>query len=138
MSPRTTKKTRASKKTSRRATRKPLPRNRTTITPLGKQRVRAVTKRIPVAVPGSRARGTEPPKPTDGQDAVLRAYARLAATLGKSPSIRELSKELDMSEKGAQQHVQQLTLKGYLRELKELRVIGREMTPLAEKYLKQS
>src|SRR6185436_2243181 len=123
--------TRGSKRTRRAA----LPSQRTTKAPLGKRQRAAVTKRIPTTVPGSRARGTRPPHPTDGHDAVLRVYAELLEKLGREPSMREISKELDISEKGAHHHVLKLTAKGYLREKKALKVVGREMTALAKKYL---
>lgn len=85
-----------------------------------------------------RAREPQSQYPTTSQATVLKAFAKLCDKLGRAPSLRELSKVLEMSEVGCRSHIVQLTLKGYLKDIKELKVVDRELTPLAKQFLKNS
>lgn len=66
----------------------------------------------------------------------LRVFARMLDETGKAPSVREVSREMGLSELGAQPHMQALARKGAIEELKELKVTDRKMTPLGRQWLK--
>ena len=109
--------------------------------PEAKTKRRAVTKRLfrttkktPFPV---RAR-EEPANRhlTAGEMETLRVFSKLYEEKGECPSVREVSKAMDLSEQGAQRHLIQLSLKGALEDVKELKVVGRRLTPLGRQWLK--
>src|SRR4029079_14417140 len=96
-------------------------------------RKRAVTKRLIRGKPAPKASSST--TPTQAELRCLRAFRRLREKLGKSPTKRELSEEMGLTESGCQGHLTSLTFKGYLLEEKELVVTGRQLSPLAEELL---
>jgi len=102
---------------------------------------RAVSKRLVRTTPSKpspvRAREEEDSKlPTKSEMKALRAFAKLTEEGGKTPSVREVSREMGLSELGAQPHLQSLARKGCIEELKELKVVDRKLTPLGKQWLK--
>lgn len=73
--------------------------------------------------------------PTTTQLEALAAHERLRLKLGRHPSVREVSEALGLTTAGAQPLLAALTIKGLLEEVKELRVVGRQLTPLGKKWL---
>lgn len=93
-----------------------------------------MTKRLIKGKPAPKAPSST--TPTQAELRCLRAFKKLRQQLGKSPTKRELSAEMGLTESGCQGHLSSLTFKGYLAEEKELVVTGRQLTPLAEELLR--
>lgn len=93
-------------------------------------------------------RKTRPPSPvrareeaaskhlTPAEMTTLRVFAELTEELGRSPSVREVSKAMGLSEQGAQRHLISLSFKGSLEDEKELITVGRKITALGKQWLK--